>query len=123
MGMNLYTTMLTVLVALRADIESGEYPVTGICNAALEKHYGPRYPGHFRYDLLNFATREWPGFSGSGPYPVPCNMHDPEAAYDAYAGSNKRGWWLWESPEYGMKRRELLYFLIMHFEGKVNASS
>lgn len=121
--MNPYATILTALVELRADIDRGKSPVTGICHAVSARHYELLYTGPFKSDLLDFAVREWPGFSGNRVYPVPCNRRDPEAAYDAYARSNKRGWWLWESPKYGMKRRELLDFLIMHFEGKVNASS
>jgi len=119
MGIN--TKILAALVDVRTEVLAGNYPVTGICNAVVYP-----MPDEFATEvdiLLQKAIREWPGCSGDWAYPVPHPYMSADDAYGRYTTTLRRGWWMWESPEYGMKRRELLDFLITYFEGEVNASS
>ena len=118
MGIN--QKLLAALVAVRTEVLTSNYPVTGICNAVVDQMYECETE---IYLLLKQAICKWPGFSGDLIYPVPCPEMRSDIAYDQSSGSSRRYWWMWVSPEYGMKRRELLDFLITYFEGEVNASS
>jgi len=118
MGVN--QKILTALVAVRTEVLAGNYPVTGICNAVLDQ-MGDEFESEV--DILLPAIRSWPGFSGDSTYPVPHPGMPAKYGYEQHPFRTSRGWWLWASPEYGMKRRELLDFLITYFEGEVNASS
>jgi hypothetical protein len=128
--MGMKKKILSALLELRRQVHMGNYPCTGICNFVdtFVDTFVDNFTDYYEHQdychyCLSQAIRQWPKFSGDRTYPVPCGDMRPECAYDVYSCGVLRGRWMWESAEYGMVRRELLDFLIEHFEKQVAAEA
>lgn len=102
--------LLEALLEVKADVEAGKYPDTGICVAVGSRvgdNHEMEFIGDARdqvTDVLRVIMVTWPEYSGDRLYPV---------RGDYYSGpGDERGDYMWGYGDYAAARRRLLDYCI-----------
>jgi hypothetical protein len=130
--MSLNKEILQALRKLKNDVKSGDYNFDqGICLQVEQNICENKFGSYDWWDLprskldqiekkLQSAFTKWPRYSGNKTYPVSCKHKNFIVSEDEAMYVFDRTYDMWsKTTQYGRNRRNLLNFLIKHFESKV----